>query len=300
MLNKYHWAALSIITIGCILKALDSMELSSAHNLSILAHGTNITSTTNNTNLEAAKVDAEAIKAHPAPTLFNYGLIGIHILISTIAGVFNEKLLKDKPSVCINLQNMCLYFNGILFLSLGMLIGLSDDDRPMSETLSPSSLKALFSDPAILSMAIVMSCAGIVTSRFLHIFDSIRKSVAVALVVVSLPLLSKLLFDTPITVKTIISILLVLLGMHIYTSQPPPARRIDVIEGGGAQQAAVKMDKNSDTENEDEDESELFLNGNALPGNRHNRHTIGDEQNGQTVFQQEMSTIRCPTSPNIV
>ena len=230
------------------------------------------------------------------PTLFHYGLIGINILISTIAGVFNEKLLKDKPSICINLQNMCLYFDGILFLSLGMLLGLSDDHKSIATSLSPSNLKLLFSQPSILIMAIIMSLAGIVTSRFLKIFDSIRKSVAVSLVVVTLPLLSKLFFGTPITIKMIISLVLVVVGMHVYTSQPPPARVAFVDNNDTERMDGQKIDKYSD---EEDDEAELFLNAISLPGVHHN----GDDherRNGKyTGVVQEMSRIIRPDTETI-
>lgn len=273
MLNRWHWLALTIVTAGCVLKALDSMELSSEDvvqendaNATIINEEEDASSTTPNNH-------------HPAPTLFNYGLIAIHIFISTIAGVFNEKLLKDKPSICINLQNICLYLDGIIFLSLGMLLGISNEHKSIVEALSPSSLEELFSQPSILIMAVIMSVAGLVTSRFLKIFDSIRKSVAVALVVVSLPLLSQIFFHTPITAKMIISILMVVLGMHIYTSQPPPSR----------------VDGDRIEENE-EDESELFLQSIAIPG----EHNIEDHGSNRRRNSFEMQKVRPSTTPTAV
>ena len=288
MLNKSHWLALIIITAGCVLKALDSMELS---NVSSISLEEDINTQANSTTDSDEDIDTTTpIHHHPTPTIFNYSLIGIHILITTVAGVFNEKLLKDRQSICINLQNLCLYFDGILFLSLGMLIeGISDDvESTISETfISYTSLVTLFSQPSVASMAVIMSIGGIITSRFLKIFDSIRKSVATALVVVSLPLLSRLIFHTSITVKMIISILMVVLGMNIYTSQPPPAR----IDG----EQTIKT-KNSNAEGDTEnDESELFLPSIALPGRQ---HTIHDhDRNGNGV--QEMSKIR-PNNLTIV
>jgi len=277
MLHKFHWLALIIITAGCVLKALDSMELSNASSIALEDINTQTNSTADSDQ------DITSIYHHPTPTILNYSLIGIHILITTIAGVFNEKLLKDKASICINLQNLCLYFDGILLLSFGMILeGISNDDnKSISETfISYTSLVTLFSQPAVASMAIIMSIGGIVTSRFLKIFDSIRKSVATALVVVSLPLLSRLIFHTPITVKMIVSILMVVLGMNIYTSQPPPAR---------VDEQTIKT-KNSNAEEAGEnDESELFLPSIALPGRQ---HTIHDHDRNGNGFVQEMSKIR--------
>jgi len=279
MLHKSHWFALIIITAGCLLKALDSMELSNASEVAL----EDINTQTNSTADSDEDITTN-VHHHPTPTIFNYSLIGIHILITTVAGVFNEKLLKDKPAICINLQNLCLYFNGMLFISLGMMIieGTSNDEnKTISETfISYSSLVALFSQPSVASMAVIMSIGGIVTSRFLKVFDSIRKSVATALVVVSLPLLSRLIFHTPITVKMIISILMVVLGMNIYTSQPPPAR-ID--------EQTIKTKNSNAEEASENDESELFLPSIALPGRQ---HTIHDHNRNGNGFVQEMSKIR--------
>ena len=303
--------ALVLITTGCILKALDSMELSSSSNTTtiitaddgkqeqIVHYGEhqqgNVTDYGDENNGNNNIVTSTDIH-QSTPTLFHYGLIGINILISTIAGVFNEKLLKDKPSICINLQNMCLYFDGILFLSLGMLLGLSDDHKSIATSLSPSNLKLLFSQPSILIMAIIMSLAGIVTSRFLKIFDSIRKSVAVSLVVVTLPLLSKLFFGTPITIKMIISLVLVVVGMHVYTSQPPPARVAFVDNNDTERMDGQKIDKYSD---EEDDEAELFLNAISLPGVHHNSDDHERCNGKYTGVVQEMSRVIRPGTETI-
>lgn len=220
VLSYLHWLALLLVTSGCVLKAFDAASAEDKGN------GENSTANT-----------------IPHPTFFNYMLIALHILLTTFAGVFNEKLLKEKALICINLQNMFLYFDGILFLTLGILAGVSEH-RPITDALSPTSLEALFAQPSTVTMTVIMSVAGIVTSRFLNIYDSIQKSVAVALVVVTLPCLSHLFFATPITAKTICSILMVVFGMHVYNSQPqPPTRTAEM-----------------DVELTVEDESELFLN----------------------------------------
>lgn len=247
-LNKYHWMALCLVTLGCVIKALDSMELSSG---SASAHGGGKNwgdDDGNNDNADSQQQQQQQPARMPQPTVINYVLIVINIALSTIAGVYNEKLIKDKSHLSINLQNICLYLDGIIFLTLGMLFGLSERGS-IVDALSPSSLKSLFSQPTVLSMAMIMSIAGIVTSRFLMVFDSIRKSVAVALVVVSLPFLSRICFDTPITVDMLVACALVISGMCLYASQPPPK----VVEGDGDGGMAGA------NEEEEGDEAELFL-----------------------------------------
>lgn len=84
MLNKYHWAALAIVTAGCVFKAVDSIESSQS---------------------DEEEQDEENMHNMPRkPSFMNYLLIGVYIAATTIAGVFNEKLLKDKPAVSINFQ----------------------------------------------------------------------------------------------------------------------------------------------------------------------------------------------------
>mmetsp|Transcript_38557 Transcript_38557/g.83092 ORF Transcript_38557/g.83092 Transcript_38557/m.83092 type:complete len:315 (-) Transcript_38557:120-1064(-) len=266
ILKRLHWVALGIITLGCVIKAIDSMELSNA-----------VPTTTTTTTMTAEGGDDESDDNNannnniPHPTAFNYFLILVHILISTGAGVYNEKLLKDKPTISINLQNICLYLDGITFLTIGIIAqqfgslpsssSESEQQQPSSSTssspLSLSSLQSLFAEPSVLAVAITMAIAGIVTSRFLKAYDSIRKSVATALTVVSLPFLGRLFFGTPITVKMVVSISLVVFGMYVYTAQPPPRARPPPEEyyGGDDDGSGSKARRRT----EGDDDAELFL-----------------------------------------
>lgn len=271
ILKKLHWVALGIITLGCVIKAMDSMELSNAVPIttSTTAGGDDDESDDNNDNKN---------NNIPHPTAFNYFLILVHILTSTVAGVYNEKLLKDKPTISINLQNICLYLDGITFLTIGIIaqqwgsLTSSESESKQqqqpsssisSSPLSLSSLQSLFAEPSVLAVAITMAIAGIVTSRFLKAYDSIRKSVATALTVVSLPFLGRLFFGTLITAKMVVSISLVVLGMYVYTAQPPPRARPllpveehygeDDDDDGSGSKAPQRME-------DDDDDAEFFLN----------------------------------------
>jgi len=289
MLNKWHWLALLIITTGCVVKAVDSLELTMSSDIDDVTTASidNLGLGDGETTADSNSGTHELTNTMPRPTLFNFALIGMHIMTSTVAGVFNEKLLKDKPSICINLQNLCLYINGMVFLTFGMLVGVSEHDKSITEALSPANLEALFSQRSILLMAGTMSIAGIVTSRFLKVFDSISKSVAVALVVVSLPLLSRLLFGTPITTKMIISLVMVVAGMQLYTSQPPP-NRTDTHDGSGNGGKNVANDRYHDAKDKD-DEAVLFLPEIALPGDCDiETHSHNGEEHYTSVLQQEL------------
>ena len=280
-LNRCHWTALALITLGCIIKALDSMELSSDSNSTSNDNGGD-----NDDENDAHKQQQQ--QQMPQPTALNFFLIAVNIALSTVAGVYNEKLLKDKLHLSINLQNMCLYLDGIIFLTLGMLFGLSEAGS-IVDALSPSSLKSLFSQPTVLSMAVIMSVAGIVTSRFLKVFDSIRKSVAVALVVVSLPFLSRICFGTPITVKMLVACALVIGGMYLYVSRPPPKVLEDANEDEG-ESAGIG---GTNEEEEEGDEAELFLPAIPMPyGRKDESSFVGEEQEMTSVLSTATSQIR--------
>ncbi|KAL7553979.1 hypothetical protein ACHAWF_017331 [Thalassiosira exigua] len=275
MLTRGHWAALAMVTAGCVLKALDSQETADAAmaaakltatttTMATVATVTTMVANATTLDYEDASVESEVealAAAVPHPTLLNYCLVLVNILATTFAGVFNEKLLKDLPSASINLQNLCLYADGMIFLTLGLFLGLPGENKPIGEALSPAGLEALFSRPSVLAMAIVMSIAGLVTSRFLQMFDSIQKSVAVALVVVCLPVLGRAMFGTPVTAKMVVSIGMVVAGMRMYTSRPPP-RETAECHGGG--EVGGGEDDDWDLELEikeggDEDEEGPFL-----------------------------------------
>lgn len=131
-----------------------------------------------------------------------------------------------------------------------MLCGLSENN--IKDALSTSNLLTILQQPSVVTMAVIMACAGIVTSRFLKFFDSIQKSVAVALVVVTLPVLGKYFFATAITIKMVLSILMVLFGMYVYSAQPAPKPAEE------CNYTSVRYEKSSDEEYDD-DERDSFI-----------------------------------------
>lgn len=214
MLRPLHWASLGLVSLGCMIKALDSVDVSHASD-------DDDSDGDDDTGWGDTEVTMRILLENEPPTVFNYFLVLVYIMTSTMASVYNEKLLKDKQ-VSINLQNIFLYVDGMVFLMIGIAAGLSEQSESIYEALSPSGLKALFAEPSVLAMACTMAIAGVVTSRFLKVFDSIQKSVATALVIVSLPFLSRLFFGMGITMKMIVSLIMVVLGMYCYTTQPSP------------------------------------------------------------------------------
>lgn len=189
-LNRNQWISLCITTFGCAVKTI-----------------------------------GDTTGATPAATTswFVYFLVLIQILASTFAGVYNELLLKKQLSIPLNVQNIFMYINSIVVLTVALSLGLTG--QHLSEALQWSNLRVLFY-PEILAMIVIMSCVGIVTSLFLKLLDSVRKAIASALELVLLPILTLFFFGIPITVHLFVAVICVSSGVYLYSvpieKQPPP------------------------------------------------------------------------------
>lgn len=241
-LNGWHWASLGLISGGCALKTLDSLD-----------GGTRRLVGAEDGGHQDDGVADQII--YTDPNLANYLILLLQILASTTAGVYNEKLLKTRDFIPVNLQNIYLYVDGILLLVIGFATGVtrSDEQESLADAISPSKLRDLFVRyPMVLVMACLMSVAGIVTGRFLKIFDSVLKSIALSLVVATMPFMSMLCFGTAVTTKMVVAIVCVVVGMHVYSSQPAPS------EDSGEKDLALEHEGGNEVESflpEDVDES---------------------------------------------
>ena len=121
------------------------------------------------------------------------------------------------------------------------------------------------------------------------IYLKLRRRVAVALVVVSLPFLSRICFGTPITVKMLVACALVIGGMYLYVSQPPPKVLEDANEDEG-ESAGIG---GTNEEEEEGDEAELFLPAIPMPyGRKDESSFVGEEQEMTSVLSTATSQIR--------
>lgn len=131
-----------------------------------------------------------------------YAIVGVQILLSTTAGVANERLLKTG-SVSQNLQNMFMYSWSIVVDLAIMLLS--------SQTVS---LAAVTADtiPIILNG----SAVGLVTSLLLKRLSSVVKAVASAVELWVTALLSSVVFGYPLTPGSVVGTLVVTAGALIY------------------------------------------------------------------------------------
>ena len=189
-LNRNQWVAIGLIALGCMVK--ESGKLSPG--------GSGLSA-----NLGA------------------WLLLGVQMLASVLAGVYNEMLLKGggersgELKVTTNLQNMFMYLQSVVwnavFLSMQGKLG---------EALSATNLEVVTS-PSILAIIGIMSSVGLVTGFFLRHLDSVLKSVASALEVVTTVLASHAIFGTPLDALSLLAAALVGAAVALYAKPVRPA-----------------------------------------------------------------------------
>nr|XP_053638180.1 UDP-galactose transporter senju-like [Cherax quadricarinatus] len=100
-LSRYQWVSLIILTLGCVIKQLSSIkkeEVSPTHTVSILT-----------------TLLSNVVSLH----IF---LMLVQVFCSCLAGVYNEKLLKDTGAeVHIMVQNVFMYIDSIICNALVLL-----------------------------------------------------------------------------------------------------------------------------------------------------------------------------------
>lgn len=202
-LTFIQWISLFILTLGCIVKNLSVVKLTSESNMLL--------------------------------ELFNYHIILIVIqnFCSCLAGTYNEYLLKTQGAdIDIFLQNVFMYLDSIfcnflVILFRGQIFEVVNDE-------SIESLRNIFVILIIFNNAIV----GIVTSFFLKNLNSILKTFASALELVITAIVCYLIFGTEVTSTTVLSIALVSTAVIVYFKNPvksPVHRSKDkeaLLEGG--------------------------------------------------------------------
>ena len=179
-LSKKQWFALFVTSLGCLMKTWGDFSNASSSRMY---------------------------------DLHQVWLVLLQVMASTLAGLYNEKLLK-QVKLPLNLQNLFLYTHGIFWLLLSYL------HFPTSQI----DFKFLM-HPVPWMLIGLMACVGIVTSLFLKLMGSVRKALASALELVFLPLLSWVFFQTPLTLHLVGSIFLVSLGVYWY-AQPASTKNL--------------------------------------------------------------------------
>ncbi|TRY78873.1 hypothetical protein TCAL_08773 [Tigriopus californicus] len=198
-LSGMQWYSLCLVTLGCVVQKLDYATISKLFGP---------------VDLSIQNVFYNSI---------SFLLIVVQLSCSVCAGVYNEYLIKGNSGKNVHLmvQNvyMCLdsiFWNTVVLSYQGQLI-------------TAFSMPSLASIAQTLVILIIVNnaCAGIITSMFLMNLNSIAKAFASAIEIVFTAMLSYLLFDIPIYINTVISVMISSYAIVVYAKNPvknPPVK----------------------------------------------------------------------------
>ena len=151
--------------------------------------------------------------------LGDYFVILVQLLLSAVAGVYTEKLLKGRTDASPNVQNFFMYVDGMIVNSVVLLVKAVMGAGGSSQ-ISP--LTNLF-HPLVLAIILNASFTGVVTGFFLKILGSILKTIAAALELWTTAVLSWFIFNYEIDRSAALAIALVSAGVWLYSEGAKPA-----------------------------------------------------------------------------
>lgn len=129
--------------------------------------------------------------------------------------MYNEFLLKDAGAdVHLMLQNIFMYLDSIVCNFILLLL-----NGEATTAFSSSSLTSVF-QPLVIAVMLNSSACGIITSVFLKNLNSILKTFASALEILSTAVLCWLIFGIPIDIYTLLSMVIVVYSMYLYAQNP--------------------------------------------------------------------------------
>lgn len=227
-LNRFQWYALVLIMMGSIIIPKDSGDKKKAN-----------------------RVD-DSGAARSGPGLINLVMIALQVLFATFASVYNEALLKKDLKTPINLQNIFMYLNSMMFNILGLCL---DPSITLSEVFSSATFLPVLS-PTVFPVILLSASAGIVTSLFLKHLNSVLKTLAAAVEAIIIPVVQFMVFGIPITLPTVVSVALVSGGIYLYSAKPAPASSVD-----NATEKVARQPRDSDGDPKNEDSESLLEHG---------------------------------------
>jgi UDP-sugar transporter A1/2/3 len=190
-LTRQQWFSLILLTLGCLMKQL-------------------------NTHIAPSSAAASSL------SYFNYSLLFILVQIfsSCFAGVYNEFILKES-SLDIMLQNIFMYMDSIV-CNLALLFVFQSSSSSSLTINAAFSLDSLYSllDLKVILIMVNNAAVGIVTSLFLKSLNSILKTFASALELMFTAILAWIIFSIPLDLTTFVAILIVSAATWLYSLNP--------------------------------------------------------------------------------
>ena len=230
-ISNDKWKALFLITAGCFIKGLETLQPESNVNLLIIL------------------------------------LILIQICTATAAGIYMEFLLKGYKDIPVNLQNSFMYINCILgnvfIVVLRQLHSNGGGVDGGLQTLSKSGsaggnasaattaivlsgdewggntlgIGTVFADPFALTVVVFGAMTGMSTGFFLRYLDSVLKTIATSMELLLLQFASMVCFGTNVGVTTFVAVLCVAQGTVLYSK---PTKTGSVIKSAEIKSAEME------------------------------------------------------------
>lgn len=162
-------------------------------------------------------------EAHRAVISFQnfsqYGIIGLQILLSVVAGLVTEYLLKQSKFNCpISVQNVFMYANSLIFFFCYRCVFLGNKEMLAN---IPSVLGNELLLPVVLNAGII----GVTTSFFLKHLSSVHKSIASAIELWITAVFSSLVFGYTFDRSTFAGIAVVTVGVLFYSYKSAPLEK---------------------------------------------------------------------------
>lgn len=153
-------------------------------------------------------------------------------VFGALASVWNEKLLKHRVEIPLNLQNSVLYVSGLVVLSaMALLPGSAALTNFHSSGLHATPLfdatewRAILMDPAVMLQALLMACGGVSVGYVLRLLSSIMREVACGVIMILCVPLMWLVFGYPVGVPEALGVVMVLAGLTVLSAFPLPTVR---------------------------------------------------------------------------
>lgn len=158
-------------------------------------------------------------------------------LLSALGGIYNEKLLKGRPSSSIHWQNIQMYVWGVAFNGLGawMKDGASMQARGLLAGYSAAAW----------SVVVCNALNGLAISAVLKYADNIARVYAHSIAMIITMGISVQLFHAPVTPQLVLAMTLVAVSTLQY-NLPPSLLVDDEAESRGANERSKLMDGGSD------------------------------------------------------
>lgn len=196
-LEWVHWGGLLLILGGCIAKELPELYTPGGFGPSAERH-------------------------------VAYIEIAVLGILTAVAAVWNEFLLKKREEAGVSLQNIAMYSFGLvwsgIFAVLPMLLPAAWVEgtgfSSQAGLFEASVWAAIYGQPLVLTQTILLAVYGITTAYFLRHLSNIMREVATAVIVVLSVAMDLLIFEEGLVPVEAAGVGIVLLGVFVFARWP--------------------------------------------------------------------------------